>query len=111
MREEGGALGGLEGQVGVGALEKVKKGKGHRGETSRSKGMVLGSLAVCVPHYMGVKGPGPGTPPQFPTCHMAVITGLLGRLKEIVCDVLSTVLQVVIMGSINTHALSLEASL
>ena len=42
--EGGGALGGLEGQVGVGALEKVKKGKGHRGKTSRSKEVVLGNL-------------------------------------------------------------------
>lgn len=105
--EGDGALGGLEGQVGVGALEKVKKGKEHRGETSRSKEVVLGGLAVCAPHYMGVRGPGPSTPPQFPTCHMVVITGLSGRLKETVCDVLTIVLHVVIMGSINTRELSL----
>lgn len=48
--------------MGVGALEKVKKGTGHRGETSRSKDVALGSLAVCTPHYVGVRGPGPGTP-------------------------------------------------
>ena len=68
----------------------MKKGTGHRGETSRSKDVALGSLAVRTPHYVGVRGPGPGTPPWFPACHVVIITGLSGRLKENLRDMLSS---------------------
>ena len=81
MREEDGALGGLEGQVGVGALEKVKKGKRHRGETSRSKGVVLGSLAVCTPLH-GSQGAWARYPTSVPHLSYGGNNRIIGQVER-----------------------------
>lgn len=74
---------------------KVKKGKGHGGESMEFKSA-----------YCAVRGLG-GTP----TCHMVAIVGLSGRLKEDVCDVLSVAVHLITTGSGDTRELSLEALL